>query len=156
MSTIQIRSATLEDLPVLLLFEQGVIKAERPFDLTLKADPIHYYDLEKLISGPDSIVLVAVDKGQLIASGYADIRKAKLFYKYELFAYLGFMYVKPEYRGKQIIRLILRGLRDWCETKQINELRLEVYSDNVSAINAYVKEGFSKNLIEMGLSLNKS
>ncbi|MEP7321971.1 MAG: GNAT family N-acetyltransferase [Saprospiraceae bacterium] len=156
MSTIQIRSATLEDLPTLLLFEQGVIKAERPFDPTLKEDPIHYYDLEKLISGPDSIVLVAVDNGQLIASGYADIRQAKLFYNYELFAYLGFMYVTPEYRGKQIIRLILQGLRDWCKSKHIHELRLEVYADNVSAINAYIKEGFSNNLIEMSLSLNKS
>lgn len=153
MSTIQIRPATPEDLPVLLLFEQGVIKAERPFDPSLKADPIHYYDLEKLITGQDSIVLVAEDNRQLIASGYADIRQAKSFYNYEMFAYLGFMYVTPEYRGKQIIRLILAGLKDWCITKQIHELRLEVYADNTSAINAYIKEGFTNNLIEMSLSI---
>jgi GNAT superfamily N-acetyltransferase len=153
MSTIQIRPATIEDIPYLLLFEQGVIKAERPFDPTLKADPIHYYDLEKLIDGPESILLVAEDEQRLIASGYADIRKSKDYYKHESFAYLGFMYVIPEYRGKQIIRLVLDALKDWCKTKQMYELRLEVYAENMPAINAYLKAGFSNYMIEMCLSL---
>ena len=40
-----IRQARHTDLDTLFRFEQGVITAERPFDPTLKKDPIHYYDL---------------------------------------------------------------------------------------------------------------
>ena len=49
MDNIKIRTATLDDIDILLEFEQGVIKAERPFDVTLGADPITYYNLEELI-----------------------------------------------------------------------------------------------------------
>ncbi|WP_336622662.1 MULTISPECIES: hypothetical protein [unclassified Cellulophaga] len=40
MENIEIRIAKLEDLETLKSFEQGVILAERPFDETLKPDPI--------------------------------------------------------------------------------------------------------------------
>ena len=47
--SILVRKATLYDMETLLRFEQGVIKAERPFDITLKPDPIHYYGIEDMI-----------------------------------------------------------------------------------------------------------
>ncbi|HEY5406028.1 MAG TPA: hypothetical protein VIJ92_03035 [Ginsengibacter sp.] len=53
------RKATLNDMEVLLSFEQGVIKAERPFDLTLKADPIHYYKIEEMIKASHIELVVA-------------------------------------------------------------------------------------------------
>ena len=37
------RKAILEDLPILYEFEQGIIAYERPYDVTLKSDPINYY-----------------------------------------------------------------------------------------------------------------
>ena len=43
------RKATLDDLPVLLRFEQGIIEAERPMDPTLKESHITYYDISLLI-----------------------------------------------------------------------------------------------------------
>ena len=48
------RSATLDDLPALKECEQGIIAAERPYDHTLKPDPISYYDLgERMFVHPD-------------------------------------------------------------------------------------------------------
>ena len=155
MEQVVIRKATLNDLDTLLAFEQGIINAERPFDPTLKTGHTNYYDIEKMIHAPDVELLVAEQDNEVIGSGYARIEHAKPYLQHQQHAYLGFMYVIPEYRGRKVIRLILEGLRDWCKTKQIHELRLEVYADNVSAINAYIKEGFSNNLIEMSLSLNK-
>jgi hypothetical protein len=38
MSTINIREARLEDLNILLEFEQGIITAERPYDPTYKKE----------------------------------------------------------------------------------------------------------------------
>lgn len=59
MSNIKIRPATSADLETLYHFEQGVITAERPFDPTLKPDPLHYYDLPAMIASPDVQLLVA-------------------------------------------------------------------------------------------------
>ena len=50
---ITVRPATLADLPTLLRFEQGVIAAERPMDPTIQDGPIHYYDLNTMLTSPD-------------------------------------------------------------------------------------------------------
>lgn len=152
--TITVRQATIADLPVLYIFEQGVITAERPFDSTLKDDPIHYYDLDHMIASEDIELLVATDGEQLIASGYARIEEARHFVKHAQHAYLGFMYVLPEYRGRGINKLIIDALREWSRSKNVFELTLEVYYRNEPAVRAYEKIGFIKHLIEMRLPID--
>ena len=46
----KVRKATLDDMPVLLKYEQGIIKAERPMDPTIKDGSIHYYYIPFLTS----------------------------------------------------------------------------------------------------------
>ena len=151
METIQIRSAEPKDLELLYVFEQGVINAERPFDPTLKDDLIHYYDLQGMI-GADTVELaVAEIKGEVIGSGYARIEEAKVYLKHQQHAYLGFMYVLPDYRGLGVNKKIIEHLVQWASQKNIREFRLDVYFDNVSAIKAYEKIGFTKHMIEMRL-----
>ena len=154
MSEIKIRKATLLDLKQLLVFEQDLIKAERPFDPTLKPDPINYYDLKSLLTSPLAEVLVAEADNKVIASGYARIDKSKPFLKHTTHAYLGFMYVLPEYRGQGINKQIMDALKDWAVSKNITEFRLEVYYDNISAIKAYEKIGFSRYSLEMRYNLD--
>lgn len=146
---IQIREATVADLPVLLEFEQALIKTERPFDNTLKDQEIFYYDMEKMILANDVLVIVATENKNLIASGYASIHKPKVYFKFELMAYLGFMYVVPDKRGKGINKLVMDKLFDWIRAKDIHEVRLDVYTENSQAIKAYEKVGFQKHLIKM-------
>ncbi|MBE7175846.1 MAG: GNAT family N-acetyltransferase [Mucilaginibacter polytrichastri] len=152
---IQIRPATQGDIPFLLAFEQGVIAAERTFDETLKDDPVHYYDLKKLISSEGSTLLVAETDGRVIASGYARIQPAKPYLKHERYAYLGFMFVVPEWRGKGLNGKMIDALRKWAGEKGVEEIRLEVFADNAPAIRAYEKAGFRKNLVEMRLARKK-
>lgn len=149
MSSIQFRTATVEDLPILLQFEQGIITAERPFDPTLKPDPISYYDLKALIISDESEVVVAVNNDEIAASGYAKILKGKSYHNHDHYAYLGFMFVRPEYRGKGIIQGIVEELKIWSLENNLNEIRLEVYDDNDAAIRAYEKSNFKKHMIEM-------
>lgn len=153
MPTPLIREATLHDIPLLRQFEQGVITAERPFDSTLKEDPIEYYDLSLLISSPDSQLLVVELEGTPVASGYARIEVAKSYNRHTRHAYLGFMYTVPEYRGRGFNQLILQALTAWSRTRDITELRLEVYQDNQPAIRSYEKAGFSKHMIEMRMGI---
>ncbi|NLR82221.1 GNAT family N-acetyltransferase [Chitinophaga eiseniae] len=150
---IHIRPATAADLPVLLEFEQGIVAAERPFDNTLKQGVIHYYDLAALIAADNAEVLVAEYAGEIIGSGHVRIRDAKPYQVFPEYAYLGFMYVVPEHRGKGVNRMIIEGLGAWAVKQGIRELRLDVYADNAAAVRAYEKFGFRQNLIEMRLPL---
>ncbi|WP_179416042.1 GNAT family N-acetyltransferase [Mucilaginibacter sp. E4BP6] len=149
MDNIIIRPATLADMDTLLRFEQGVITAERPFDPTLKDEHINYYDLVGLIERDDVELLVAELDGKLIGSGYARIEESKIYLKHPKHAYLGFMYVEPEHRGKGVNQKIIAALKAWASTQNVIEYRLQVYYDNLPAIKAYEKIGFSKLMIKM-------
>lgn len=150
-----IRQATLNDIPTLLQFEQGVITAERPFDSTLVAGAIKYYDLEMFINSPDVELLVAELDGELVGSGYARIKKSeKPYFNYSDYAYRGFMYVSPQHRGKGINQMIIGKLKQWARKQGLTELRLQVYSDNGAAVKAYEKTGFQKHMIEMRVRLD--
>jgi GNAT superfamily N-acetyltransferase len=149
MENIIIRPATLADMDTLLRFEQGVIIAERPFDPTLKDEHINYYDLVGLIEHDDVELLVAELNGTLIGSGYARIEESKIYLKHPKHAYLGFMYVEPEHRGKGVNKKIIAALKLWASAQNITECKLQVYYDNLPAIKAYEKIGFSKLMIKM-------
>ncbi len=151
---IQIKRATETDLATLLEFEAGIIYAERPFDPTLKEGEIHYYDLLALIQSPIAEVLVATNGDEIIGSGYALIKEGKDYQKHTHYAYLGFMYVKPAYRGQGVNGLVLDGLIAWAKVQGITEIRLEVYDDNIAAKKAYTKAGFKGNMLEMRLDVS--
>ncbi|MFM2369290.1 MAG: hypothetical protein RL619_1590 [Bacteroidota bacterium] len=153
MHPINIRKAHPDDLEKLLEFEQGIISAERPFDPTLKEGKIHYYDIEKMISASHIEILVAEIDSEIIGSGYARIEAAKPYLNHETYAYLGFMYTDEKHRGKGVNAKIINSLKDWCRSKDISELRLDVYNDNNPAIKAYEKVGFKKYLINMRMGL---
>jgi GNAT superfamily N-acetyltransferase len=142
MNNIIVREATLDDLNALLQCEQGIVSWERPFDDTLKEGEIHYYDLAEMIVADHVYVVVAEYEDEVVGSGYARIEHAKAYQKYEQYAYLGCMYVLPEFRGRGVNALVLAALTDWCRSKKISELRLEVYTSNQTAIKAYEKAGF--------------
>ena len=151
LSNIKIRAATSEDLEILKEFEQEVIRYERAFAKNLKQDPIVYYQLEDYIGRSDVQVLVATLEGKPVGSGYAMIKDSEAFKTPEQFAYLGFMYVIPEQRGKGINGLIINELLKWVKEKKITEVQLDVYAENDSAITAYEKIGFKPDLLKMRL-----
>ncbi|MDB5205359.1 MAG: family N-acetyltransferase [Flavisolibacter sp.] len=144
-----IRKATREDLSTLLRFEQGVIAAERPFDPTLKTENTTYYDIVQMITAPHIQLVVAEKNQEVIGCGYARIETSRPYLQHTQYAYLGFMYVEPEHRGTGINGLIIETLRQWAVAKSIFEMRLEVYYENLSAIKAYEKTGFTRHMIEM-------
>lgn len=155
MSDFQIRQARLDDLDVLLEFEQAVVEAERPFDPTLRKEGAVYYNIPKLIAAPDVEIVVAEHDARLIGSGYARIEESKSYLKHAIHSYLGFMYVIPEFRGKGINKLIIDALYAWSLTQGVREIRLEVYSANSAAIRAYEKVGFSSLMLTMRAELDQ-
>jgi GNAT superfamily N-acetyltransferase len=144
-----IRRATLDDIPVLREFEQGVIAAERPFDVTLKPDPIRYYDLEGMIAAAHIELVVAEAGGERVGSGYARLEAVEPYLRHTRHAYLGFMYVVPAHRGRGINAEIVEALSAWAAAQGVTELRLDVYQRNAPAIRAYEKAGFVQHVILM-------
>lgn len=144
-----VRPAVLNDLPILKAFEQGIVVAERPYDPTLKPDPISYYDLEEYIGSPDAVVMIAEKDGQVVGSGSARKKRSKNYTEPDYHAYLGFMFVPETHRGKGINKRITSALLDWAKDQGLSEVRLTVYSDNQPAIRAYEKAGFKAHLTEM-------
>ena len=149
MEKIKYRKARLEDLPVLYEFEQQIIVTERPFDPTLKPGHINYYDLKAKILEKTSEVIVGMSGDEVISSGYASIKTPEPYLDFDRYAYMGFMYVRAEYRGKGVIRRLIVKLEEWALSQNINEVRLEVYDDNAAALRAYEKAGFKRHMVEM-------
>ena len=148
---VKLREAHIEDLPVLLTFEQGVVEAERPYNNKIKDADVHYYDLAGLIASDQSRVLVAADGDRLVGTGHGTLKKSLDYYIHDRHAYLGLMYVEPEFRGQGIIQAIISELLDWARGQGVNDFYLDVYADNDPAVRAYEKFGFRNNLIEMRL-----
>jgi ribosomal protein S18 acetylase RimI-like enzyme len=156
MDNVTIRRATLDDLDVLLRFEQGIIETERPLDVTIRTgDDVHYYDLASLIASQDAEVLVAEVDSQIVGSGYAHIRNSDDYLRHRQHSYLGFMYVVPEYRRRGINRLLLEALEGWSVSKGVTEIRLEVYAENAPAIRAYERFGYNSLILEMRKGLTE-
>lgn len=143
MEDLLIREATPADKETLLRFEQGVIEAERPFDETLRPGTIHYYDLDGMLTAPHIALLVAEYNGRLIGSGYARIETAKPYLQHTQYAYLGFMYVEPAFRGKGVNKAILAALEKWALDKGVTELRLEVITKTVRQSKPMKKPGLN-------------
>lgn len=148
---VHIREATLADIPTLQSFEQGLIRDERPFDPTIRPDPVHYYDLQALIEDPGTFLVVAEWDGEVLSCGYATRKTPRHYLDHEVYAYFGFMYTRPDYRGLGINGQIIQVLKDWSSREGLSEIRLTVYRDNQPAIRAYQKVGFTSHLLEMRL-----
>ncbi|MCL6293979.1 GNAT family N-acetyltransferase [Jejuia spongiicola] len=148
-----VRKATLNDVPILLEFEQGLIEAERPMDITIKEGKISYYDVTEFIKNKDSELFVVELNNEIVASGYAKIKEDRHYLKHDKQGYLGFMFVPKKHRGNGYNKLVMQALLEWCQTKEITEIRLDVYEDNPSAIRAYEKVGFKKHMISMRLDI---
>ena len=152
---IHLRPASLDDLPTLLRFEQGIVAAERPYDHTLKPDPISYYDVGALITEPDAEVVVAEIDGVLVGSGYVKKKRSRAYVQPEYHAFIGFLYVDPNHRGRGVNRLVLDALFQWARENDLPEIHLTVYPENASAIRAYEKAGFVPYISEMRLNLDE-
>src|SRR4030095_560757 len=157
MQQIVVRPAALTDLGILLKFEQAMIEAERPFDNTIRdGNDVRYYDLEDLIASADAEIVVAEIDGEVIGSGYARIETSKAYLKHLQHAYLGFMYVVPDHRGKGVNKKIVEVLEAWSVSRGVSVLLLEVYVENAAAIRAYEKSGYTGHVLEMRKSVTEN
>ena len=151
---ISIRAAVKADLPTLKTFEQGIVEAERPYDPTINPDPVSYYDVGKMIKSDDTYVAVAELGGKVIASGYVQKRPSLHYISPPFHAFIGFLYVTPEQRGKGVNKQLLDSLFSWAKDNDLPKVHLKVYPENAPAVKAYEKAGFKPYFLEMRVDLD--
>lgn len=151
MSKIEYRAATVNDLCVLRKFEQTLITIERAFDAQLKSNEAVYYDLEELISDDASYLVVAEDTGEVVGSGYGQIRESKSCFETGEHCYIGFIYVNDSCRGMGVAKKVIDTICNWSEERGVGYFLLDVYSENKNAVRVYEKLGFQSLSVKMEL-----
>ena len=144
----------MADLATLNRFQQGILDAERAFDPTIKDGAVQYYDIASMLTADDIHFVVAQAGTRVVGCGYARIEAAKHYLKHPVHAYLGLMYVDPQYRGRSVNLAIIDALKNWSLSRGVGEMRLEVYRDNIAAVKAYEKAGFGQWMIQMRWAQN--
>lgn len=147
------RQATINDLPILLEYEQALLDAERPFDDAIRKEECCYYDLPALIADDNTCLMVIDGEDGVIGCGYGQIRPSRPAYTHLHNCYLSFMYVDSNHRGKGLVVKLIEEISAWSKSKGVTDFYLDVYADNPAAIRAYEKLGFSPNLVEMKMRL---
>lgn len=110
---------------------------------------MQYYDIEALIASDSSVLMVAEQSNALIGCGYARFECNKPYFTPREYAYLGFMFVAPQWRGQGVIQLIVAALLGWARNRGVTAFKLEVYHQNRSAQRAYEKLGFKAEMVSM-------
>ena len=68
--------------------------------------------------------------------------------------WVGLLFVKPEYRGRNIGQNLLSEIKKYFKSKNCTSMKLLVLSDNKHAIAVYEKNGFMRHDLEMTLKLD--
>jgi GNAT superfamily N-acetyltransferase len=150
-----IRPATLDDIPALRRFEAALVEHERAVEPTIKQEgPLEYYDLEALIQDTrKAVVLIVEIDGAPVGCGLGQIRENLPSHKESHYGYVGLMYTAPEHRGKGVASGVVQTLKQWFQLNHIRSLHLQVYANNAEAMEAYKHLGFVSYIVEMRLEI---
>ena len=152
-AAVNIRAATSSDLHEIHALQIKLAETELPYDGNIdfpgiltpnKNGYIGYVNIEgKLQDEEGNYVVVAVNgEEQIVGVCYGMIEKDTDWSIHEYFGYVGCVYIASQYRGLGIWPQMLQALEDWFRSKQIKQMRLDCYCDNLAAVKAYEKVQF--------------
>lgn len=150
-----IRPATPGDVEQVRVLEKELIKHERGIATAIKEDEeLHYQNIPGLIADKEKTNLLVMElDGQLVACAFGQVREEEHIFKEQYFGYIGMVSVKQEYRGNGYVKHIIQALVAWFKTKNIREVKLQVFTNNIGAVKAYKKLGFEDFLTTMRLEI---
>ena len=97
------RPAQISDIKRLLELEQQIVDSERPYDPAIREQGATYYDFHKLISDPNTYLLVVDSGPDIIATGYAQMRSSRDCHTHDIHCCL--LYTSPSPRDKRQSRM---------------------------------------------------
>lgn len=154
MRDVIIRQATLKDLKSIQNLNYELFKLEKEnYDPTLIVDwPLseegknYFEDLIK-----NEFVIIAMKDEKMIGYLAGTINKKG---SYELLQYgeINNMLVDNNYRGSGIGKQLINYFKEYCKSKNINNLKVVASAKNINAIEFYKKQGFKN--FDVTLTMN--
>ncbi len=136
-----VREATIEDLDVLVPFVSA--EAFEAEGLTLEADTVSK-GISFGLKNKNIAMYWVVETSDGRVIGNISTVKEWSDWNAGFYWWIQSIYVLPEHRGKNVVRLLLEQVNEKGREEGAIDLRLYVHADNHRAIKAYVREGFAE------------
>ena len=147
----------LVDLLEVAWFERGLQEMVETARI-LRVSPLHHLDDATTPAGrlrdPDLLEVwlrlsrargthASLDVEKEVAGcGFGQVKENFHWAVNKHYGYIGLMYVDERFRGNRIGGMIIEALADWFKGIGISDIRVQVYDENVNAVEAYRKYGF--------------
>ena len=103
----------------------------------------------KCIRSRNSQVMVAEDKGNLVAYSLTTIKKNTPVFEIKEVGYFADLYVKKKYRGQGISSEFKKSAIEWFKSRKIKYISIMVYPQNKFAHKIYRKWGMFDSHVEL-------
>ena len=146
-------STTLEIVPADTTHIREILEVWKEFmDFHKDIDPVfarskdghitmgeHLHDL---IQSEEAQVLVALDKGHVVAYSIAEIHNRPPVFQYRAYGAISDLAVKSDYRRRGIGEKLLHTMFAWFESHSMDRIELRVASKNEVGYSFWKKHGF--------------
>ena len=154
MENLEIRKATLKDIPKIMEMQETMLEDERKYmrSLVRKGRMVSYpkKEIKEIITSPNCYFTIAEINKKPIGCGFARIEKAhEDWYKYSKLGYLGLLYVKKEFRRRGIAKALQEERIKWLKSKGIKMVVNKIIAKNRPSLNLQRKQGFKPYIIKM-------
>ena len=146
---IKIRNTTINDLDVLTNFWLEEEKLHEKYaNIKLRKDAKNRMGnfLKKKIKNRNFKALIAEENNIAIGCIHGWVENSYFTYKPYKIGHAGTIFVKKEFRGKGIGKLLMKELIKWFKKNNIKKVSLCVHTKNKKAIKLYERLGFQVNI----------
>ena len=162
---IHIRKAKLKDINSILDLEKNLLDSAYEimnkftpenlidFDLKEEYEKILLNYIKGRIFSKNDAIFIAEKDGTAVGHMIISKKKSYPIFKMEYYGRINTVFIKKEYRGKNISTKLKNEAVNWFKKKGINRVSLNVLQDNNEAIECYKKWGLNINLLEMRMTL---
>jgi len=160
-----IRKAKLKDINQILNFEKEILdyasnilnefNPKALVDISLRDDfeKILFDYIRGRIFSKNDTIFIAELHGEVIGHMIISVKKNFPIFKMKNYGRINTVFIKKEFRGKNISSKLKDEAINWFKKKGIDRVSLNVDPNNKRAINAYKAWGLSLSLSEMRMNI---
>jgi len=123
-----------------ILFHQDIDPWFTPLEDSMQGFQEHH--LYRFMQAEDSLVLVALENGQVVGYSLSEVREPSPGLKQEKWGYIDEVAVTASHRRKSTGQKMLAETLAWFKSKGVNRVELEVTAQNVIGYAFWRKHGF--------------
>ena len=147
----EVRQALPEDVPALVALFQELDRMQS--DWRVFTPRPGFYDqvgekYREAMQGPDSLVIVAEDDGEVVGMAYGEVSQPSRFSDERALELSGVV-VRSGYRGRGVGRELVREAARFAEAGGIAWVELKTFAPNEGAMSFWEGLGFSPRVVQM-------